>query len=75
MWERKDARCAGAGGDALPPVGPCGPVPSPSAPQSLGRLSHPGLSAGAVHKGKGCQGHGLGAGIWRLCWQQWVDIT
>lgn len=30
------------------------PVPSPSAPRSLGRLDHPRLSAGAM--GKGCQG-------------------
>lgn len=44
------------------PWDPAVPVPSPSAPQSLGGLGHPGLSAGAVHKGKGCQGHGLEQG-------------
>lgn len=45
-----------AGGDALPPVGPWRPHPI--------SLGHPGLSAGAVHMGKGCEGR---AGTCPMC--------
>lgn len=38
------------------PWDPAVPIPSRSAPWSLGWLDHPGVSAGTVHKGKGCQG-------------------